>query len=203
MIDQDSSSPDYTDHFPNQTTAADNSRSKPLLELFSQITALATRLRQRADLPHAEHSVLEMLNRFGPMTVPQIARARSTSRQNIQILIDRLEALSRVEFKGNPAHKKSALVGLTEKGKASLQAGEHARKDLLVDLGSRLSETEVRGATSVLSKVRVLLSSNRLEPLKDEGDFAQSPVTKQINTPDLSADVGTDPQVEEFPINLL
>jgi DNA-binding MarR family transcriptional regulator len=182
---------------------ANNARTKPLLDLFDQIMALAIRLRQRADLPNAEYAVLEMIHRFGPMTVPQIARARSTSRQNIQILIDRLEAIGRVGLTGNPAHKKSLLVQITENGKASLAASETAQKDFLLELGSRLSEAEVRGTISVLSKVRSLLSADREENVNPDQGQHPKPLAGPVSPSGLKAIKGAEAPVEEFPINLL
>jgi DNA-binding MarR family transcriptional regulator len=204
VITPDSPSTQYIVPSLNEISApADNARTKPLLDLFAQVTALAIRLKQRVDLPHAEHTVLEIIDRFGPITVPQIARTRSTSRQNIQILVDRLEAIGRIELSGNPAHKKSALVRLTEKGKVSLEASESAQKDLLQELGSRLSEAEVRGATAVLSKVRGLLSTDQQETANSNQSFHPGRAAKRIDPPKLSPVNETEPQAEEFPINLL
>src|SRR5215472_6495101 len=53
---------------------------------------------------------------LGPLTVPQIAQMRPTSRQRMQRLADELEAEGLVEFIDNPKHRRSRLVQLTRKG---------------------------------------------------------------------------------------
>jgi len=55
---------------------------------------------------------------IGPLTVPQIARMRPTSRQRMQRLADELAAEGLVEFVDNPRHRKSKLARLTSKGEA-------------------------------------------------------------------------------------
>src|SRR5215471_1342535 len=83
--------------------------------LLVEVNGLANRLKadSRAALPSASRAALQLLQRHGPQTVPQIARARFSSRQNIQILINRLQQEGLVEIISNPQHKRSALVRLT------------------------------------------------------------------------------------------
>jgi DNA-binding MarR family transcriptional regulator len=203
VIVPDSPSPHSAEIPSNEPSApADSARSKPLLDLFTQITALGIQLRQRSDLPHAESAVLEILARFGELTVPQIARVRCTSRQNIQILIDRLEGIGRVELNENPAHRKSSLVRLTPLGKASLETSESVQKDLLHSLGTRISEAEIRGAVSVLSKVRSLLGVVK-EETANEAESRPSTGTAKTAKPKEEPNPGTESQTEEFPLNLL
>src|SRR6476659_3460153 len=59
---------------------------------------------------------------LGPLTVPQIARMRPTSRQRMQRLADELAAAGLVEFIDNPKHLRSKLVRLTRKGDARYRA---------------------------------------------------------------------------------
>src|SRR5215207_3132750 len=55
---------------------------------------------------------------LGPLTVPQIAQMRPTSRQRMQRLADELAAEGLVQFLDNPKHRRSKLVRLTRKGDA-------------------------------------------------------------------------------------
>jgi DNA-binding MarR family transcriptional regulator len=178
----------------------------PIVELFAEINALAVRLRQRAtriqgvrgDLPGAEHVVLEIIARFGGMTVPHIARERCTSRQNIQTLVDRLERTDRIEVIANPAHKRSGLVRLTEQGKKWLAESENERKDLLKEIESRLSELEVNATVLLLRKVHGLLSGlPATEPSTPSPHTRDTTATVQNLSPNLAV------EAEEFPINLL
>src|SRR5712675_2967464 len=55
---------------------------------------------------------------LGPLTVPQIAETRPTSRQRMQRLADELATEGLVEFIDNPKHRRSKLVRLTPNGDA-------------------------------------------------------------------------------------
>src|SRR5438552_1365479 len=55
---------------------------------------------------------------LGPLTVPQIAQMRPTSRQRMQRLADELAAEGLVTFVDNPKDRRSKLVQLTAKGDA-------------------------------------------------------------------------------------
>lgn len=73
----------------------------------------------------ARRWVLRRLDRDGPQTVPQLARARRLRRQSMQPIVDALVADGLVRTKNNPAHARSRLAELTARGKrlvASLDA---------------------------------------------------------------------------------
>src|SRR5258708_7465901 len=99
-----------------------------LLEvLLDEVTALANQSRQgrlRGDhsggASTVEGRILQVIRRHGNQSVPQIANTRSTSRQNIQIIVNRLTRAGCVELRANPSHKRSPLVCLTDRGKAVL-----------------------------------------------------------------------------------
>src|SRR5208282_2971771 len=59
---------------------------------------------------------MRSLGLFGPLTVPQIAQMRPTSRQRMQRLADELAAERLVKFVDNPRHRRSKLMLLTPKG---------------------------------------------------------------------------------------
>src|SRR5258706_15348049 len=95
-----------------------------LKALFAEVNLLSVRLKAAPVFAQGEDSlasgglsVLRVLDEYGPQSVPQIGRLRGTSRQNIQILVNRLEAEGCVELVRNPAHKRSGLVRLTGVGR--------------------------------------------------------------------------------------
>src|SRR5258708_1691561 len=95
--------------------------------LLLEVNGLAIRARRLTrkqlvhnDLPIRCKSVLQAVHRSGAQTVPQIARLNSTSRQNIQVLVNRLKKEGCIEVVPNPAHRRSSLVRLTEQGRAAL-----------------------------------------------------------------------------------
>ena len=115
-----------TDVLPaeNGQSTADAAFHDKLQVLFAEATALANQLRKtaasgprQADSPGGGWSVLQVLGRLGPLTVPAIARNRTVSRQSIQTLVNRLEPHGCVALAANPAHKKSGLVHLTDIGR--------------------------------------------------------------------------------------
>jgi DNA-binding MarR family transcriptional regulator len=78
--------------------------------------------------------VLRALREHGDQTVPQIGRLRGTSRQNIQIVVNRLAAEGFVEFVRNPAHKRSELVRLTDAGQRAFEAADREEADFVTGL---------------------------------------------------------------------
>jgi DNA-binding MarR family transcriptional regulator len=93
---------------------------------------------------------LRSLALLGPLTVPQIAQMRPTSRQRMQRLADKLAAEGLVEFIDNPKHRRSKLVRLTRKGEASYRDLNARLLATAATMGGELDETEVRRATDVV-----------------------------------------------------
>ncbi len=94
------------------------------VSLFHLLRALAEQIHQQGELSAGRRGILRELDRLGPQTVPQMARARPVSRQHIQLEVNQLEDDGLVELIENIAHKRSRLVRLTQKGKAYLKVME-------------------------------------------------------------------------------
>lgn len=182
----------------DSTHPAHEMPSGPFSQLLGEVYAVAIGLKQLTGFPQAAEAVLDLVNLKGPMTVPQIARARSTSRQNIQVLVDRLKNERRIEIRQNPAHKKSSLVVLTAKGKQWLEENAKGRERLLSGMGAGFSAEEIQGAIAVLARVRSLLLSWNPEANRARKKFANRPRTEPTNPSDK---LFTPP--EDFPVNLL
>ena len=58
----------------------------------------------------------------GAETVPGIARAMGLARQSVQRTVDLLQADGLVEYRRNPAHRRSNLVAMTRKGRRIYEA---------------------------------------------------------------------------------
>jgi len=122
--------------------------------------------------------VLELLQEGGPQTVPALAKARNSSRQNVQIIVDRLERLTCVTITPNPRHKRSSLVELTAKGSAVLADVEAQEGRMLQVLAARFSADETSRALECVRRVsvavgltreaRATISSGNQKPLKRE-----------------------------------
>ncbi len=160
----------------------------------------------------AARAVLQLLREGGPQTVPALARSRNTTRQNIQIIVDRLQTLGCVETRVNPNHKRSSLIDLTEKGRSLLEASEGQEGRLLQTLAARFSEDETAQALESVRRVAVAVDETRnaaaANPLENE-----KPVLARVRTSKrpvgqpkepISQDVpDRDLPEEGLPVNLL
>ncbi len=90
---------------------------------------------------------------LGPLTVPQIAQMRPTSRQRMQRLADELAAERLVEFIDNPKHRRSKLVRLTRKGDRHYR--ELNAQLLLIASGmcGALSEADIRQTIEIVRQL--------------------------------------------------
>ena len=90
---------------------------------------------------------------IGPLTVPQIAQMRPTSRQRMQRLADELAADGLVEFVDNPKHRRSKLVRLTRQGNARYRELNARFLAIVSTLGADLSAADIRGATEIVRQL--------------------------------------------------
>jgi DNA-binding MarR family transcriptional regulator len=100
---------------------------------------------------------------LGPLTVPQIAELRPTSRQRMQRLADELEADGLVEFIDNPKHRRSKLVRLTRKGDARYRDLNARFLSIASATGLALSEADIRKTTEIVRQLSddVMVRSER------------------------------------------
>src|SRR5215211_5692586 len=87
---------------------------------------------------------------LGPLTVPQIAQMRPTSRQRMQRLADELAAEGLVDFIDNPKHRRSKLVRLTPKGFSRYGELNARLLSIASTVGVALSEADIRKATEIV-----------------------------------------------------
>jgi DNA-binding MarR family transcriptional regulator len=90
---------------------------------------------------------------LGPLTVPQIAEMRPTSRQRMQRLADELAAEGLVEFVENPKHRRSNLVRLTRKGEARYRELSARFLAMASTMGAELSEADIRKTTAIVRQL--------------------------------------------------
>ena len=87
---------------------------------------------------------------LGPLTVPQIAQMRPTSRQRMQRLADELAAEGLVDFIDNPKHRRSKLVQLTRNGEARYSELNARLLEIASTMGVALSEVDVRKTIEIV-----------------------------------------------------
>ena len=140
-----------------------------LERLMTETVQLSHRLRRVSEQIHgakemsaARRGVLRELEAAGPQTVPQIARARPVSRQHIQIIVNQLLDEGLVKLVPNPAHRRSQLVALTDKGRSRLEMMSRSESQLLAGIEVDISERDLQQATEILQRVRNLFDRSKL-----------------------------------------
>jgi DNA-binding MarR family transcriptional regulator len=136
-----------------------------LKSLLEQVQILANQIKKSSlvvDDPQQPlavgRAVLETLESKGPQTVPAIAERRNSSRQNVQIVVNRLHRLGLVELVSNPAHRRSGLVRITQQGAAMLQNGVPHESKLLEDLRQRIADIDLEPAVRLLAQLQEALA---------------------------------------------
>ncbi|MFF4651760.1 MarR family winged helix-turn-helix transcriptional regulator [Streptomyces sp. NPDC001380] len=130
-----------------------------LMDVFALVGPLYRRVQRRieqdATAPGVSvgvRAVLDLLREHGPLTVPQMGRAQSISRQFVQRMVNDAAAHGLVEAVPNPAHRRSPLIRLTDAGRAAITAvvdHEHA----LLRRAAGLTDAEVAACVKVLSRL--------------------------------------------------
>ncbi|CAI2933342.1 MarR family transcriptional regulator [Aminobacter sp. P9b] len=90
---------------------------------------------------------------LGPLTVPQVAQMRPTSRQRMQRLADELAAEGLVAFIENPKHQRSKLVQLTAKGEARYREMNAQLLAIASSMGVALSEADILRTTEIVRQL--------------------------------------------------
>src|SRR5262249_27996519 len=90
---------------------------------------------------------------IGPLTVPQIAQMRPTSRQRMQRLADELAGDGLVEFIDNARHRRSKLVRLTRKGDARYREMSARFLAIASTMGADQTEAEIRMSTETVRRL--------------------------------------------------
>jgi DNA-binding MarR family transcriptional regulator len=137
----------------------DDTPDNPLASVLAQeLRALLGKLKRRlreqthsGDLTPSQVSVLLRLEKDGPATASQLARAEAMRPQSMAAVIAALEALNLVSGAPHPTDGRQTLLSLTELCRQRLKEGRAARQDWLTRIiQARLSAPEqAELATSV------------------------------------------------------
>ena len=136
---------------------ATNGKGEAIADLMLEVAQLFFRLRamgQKIGLITSwgggAIGFMRSLALLGPLTVPQIAQMRPTSRQRMQLLADELAAEGLVEFVDNPKHRRSKLVRLTPEGGARYRELDDRFLSIASTTGVALSEADIRKAIEIV-----------------------------------------------------
>jgi DNA-binding MarR family transcriptional regulator len=122
-------------------------------QCFFRIRALGQKTGLITSWGGGAFGFIRSLALLGPLTVPQIAQMRPTSRQRMQRLADELAAEKLVEFIDNPKHRRSKLVQLTPKGSARYRELNARFLSVASTLGVALGEVEIRKTTETVRRL--------------------------------------------------
>lgn len=136
------------------------SRGAAVAELMLEVAQCFFRIRalgQKAGLITSwgggAFGFMRSLALLGPLTVPQIAEMRPTSRQRMQRLADELADEGLVKFVDNPKHRRSKLVRLTSKGEARYRELNARLLSIGSTMAGALGEAEIRNAAEVVRQL--------------------------------------------------
>jgi DNA-binding MarR family transcriptional regulator len=122
-------------------------------QCFFRVRALGKKAGLITNWGGGTFGFMRSLALLGPLTVPQIAQMRPTSRQRMQRLANELAAEDLVEFIDNPKHQRSKLVRLTPKGEARYRKLNIRFLSIASKLGRPLGEADIRKATTIVRQL--------------------------------------------------
>jgi DNA-binding MarR family transcriptional regulator len=94
-----------------------------------------------------------------PLTVPQIARRMGLTRQSVQSSVNRLRSDGLVEADGNPDHRRSPLIRLTELGESKYDRLQRRQASWVNELAAGLTAEELSTAANVLGDLSTRLDT--------------------------------------------
>ena len=137
-----------------------DSKTEAIAELMLEVAQCFFKIRalgQKAGLISSwgggAFGFMRSLALLGPLTVPQIAQMRPTSRQRMQRLADELAAEGLVKFIDNPKHQRSKLVQLTPKGDAHYRELDAKLLVIASTIGVALNEADIRKTAEIVRQL--------------------------------------------------
>lgn len=149
------------------TNPADAAQLRVLInevrKTFRLMAGLSDRMLETRGLTASLRAILEFLAEQGPSPVPKMAAAKSMTRQSVQALVDRLEAMGLVETRPNPEHKRSVLIALTGSGEVTFREILAQEKALLVRIAEDWTDCDLQETCRTLQVFQTRLNDHRRE----------------------------------------
>ena len=98
-------------------------------------------------------AVLEILDKYGEQTVPEIAARLEIKRQYVQIMCNETLVSGLIEQRPNPRHKRSSILALTHHGHAVIEEIISKEMRLVEEVGGNLSNDDIATALKVVLAV--------------------------------------------------
>ena len=116
-----------------------------IAEFARSVSQLIRRLRAAADaqdLSWTQSAVMARLDRVGPMTTADLARAEGVKPQSMGAIVFALEELGIVERQPHPTDGRQVNIRLTDKGSALRQSMRDTKLTWLAGAFEKLSDAE-------------------------------------------------------------
>ena len=144
-----------------ETTQKETRTSALAAEIRVVTGQLARRLREQAhtgDLTGSQKSVLIRLERVGPATVTELARAEGVRPQSMGATVAALEAAGLVSRSPHPDDGRQTILSLTPACRDWIQASRAAREDWLLHvLEAKLTPDEQEALAAAVALLRRLV----------------------------------------------
>lgn len=124
------------------------------IALFHWLAWVAEQLYGDEGRGAARRWTLRRLQRHGPQTVPELARARVIRRQSLQPVVDRLVDEGLVELVDNPRHARSRVVRITRRGEGLVATLDRVDERVLRSVGRGLDERDLAVTSATLAALR-------------------------------------------------
>jgi len=122
--------------------------------LFHRLRWVAERIYGDEGRREARRGALRGLVRYGPQTVPRLARARSLRRQSVQEVVDALAEDGLVLLEDNPDHARSRLARATARGVALVAEWDRVDATVLAAVGAGLDREALAITARTLAELR-------------------------------------------------
>ena len=138
--------------------------------LISGIPRLSSLLRSIGDAINADlgvtaamRGVMASLAAAGPRTVPDLARERTVSRQHIQAVVNELIAAGLSRAVANPAHRRSVLIELTDKGRQAYAQVRSREVEVMARTAPAVSAADLAAAMRLFDVLEHELAARAAE----------------------------------------
>jgi DNA-binding MarR family transcriptional regulator len=132
--------------------------------LFRVLAEAADEALKPLDITASERALIEFLAReSGPISMADLARKRSVSRQHIHQSLDRLRNPGWIERQQDPDDARSAVLHLTDEGRAVWKQIRASDRRILRRIARHVDAIKAQAAANALREIRKALQENVYE----------------------------------------
>jgi len=124
--------------------------SRPLMQAAEACVAAGL---DGTELTVRMRAVLEILQRHGEQTVPEISARLEINRQYVQLMVNETLAGGFVLQRANPRHRRSPLIALTDRGRELIDAIIARELAVMQTVGADLTDEDIATALDVVLAV--------------------------------------------------